>query len=849
MKLYLRYMKEYKKNTVTVFLCFLLTVVLISGLLILMHTNHRVEALQNMLTHTPADVRITNLSKDQVEILRNDSDISKMAIFEQPEYVLCDENRIYFQRGDDLGITLTGRLEKGRMPKNENEVVMEKWVLLNLGKEPDINQEITLENENTGVVQEFRIVGILSDVLRNKQVGLLTMYSCLGKEYNGPYISYINYKNNWNIEHQKEITSSKLDIPVKKIQTSPGRENMEELLCIDAVVIATILLFFCIIFSGIYRIQLIARQEQYGVLRAIGIKKNIFKKNILLELGIIYIVALPFGVGIGSGIAWGVTKLSGDEKQIIYLYGERVRFELIIPAIQIMIGLLLLAAAIVCVGLIACHSIYKKTIIEVISNEVDPTVHRSSRLLRIDKSCSKLRTFWTLSLKYVFRDFKTSIFLMLTICMGVSLFYGLIYKARIAHNIHYETKEMYFFNGEYAMNVLTFQTANYGISRESIKEILSLDKVKEIETAAGLPIRVVDNGEVEKNNEYFEASNAKKKEIYGYSDEGFDGEDQVYKSVLYGYNDNALEKLQKYVIDGKFIPKEIKENEVILCEMRESDDKTGTQKVGWYKDGEPLLQYKVGDQISIKYRDDMKTDTQEYEKFSDDVSDYTTKKYKIVAVVSFPYISDVKYSQYPIFITKDAYIEELIKDSKIQSMYINGKDDLSDEEKIQLEDQLINIGTKNSQVSTRSLITERDKADMLYRKEIINIVGIALVFLILALTNIANNMKFRVQTRKRENSILRAIGLKYQSVEQIVILEIANICFVSFIGGYGASQIISRYLYSQSDLKSFGYVYKFDIVIYLLVCLATLVVCTFISYRIVKKSSSKNIIEDMNYIE
>lgn len=361
MKLYLRYMKEYKKNTVTVFLCFLLTVVLISGLLILMHTNHRVEALQNMLTHTPADVRITSLNENQVEILRNDSDISKMAIFEKPEYVLCDENRIYFQCGDDLGITLTGRLEKGRMPENETEVVMEKWVLLNLGKEPDINQEITLENENTGVVQEFTIVGILSDVLRNKQVGLLTMYSCLEKEYNGPYISYINYKNNWNIEHQKEKTAAKLDIPVKNIQTSPGRENMEELLCIDIVVITAILLFFCIIFSGIYRIQLIARQEQYGVLRAIGIKKNIFKQNILLELGIIYVVAVPLGVGIGNGIARGVMKLSGDEKQIIYLYGERVRFGVIVPVIQIIIGLLLLAVAISCVGLVACHSIYKKS--------------------------------------------------------------------------------------------------------------------------------------------------------------------------------------------------------------------------------------------------------------------------------------------------------------------------------------------------------------------------------------------------------------------------------------------------------------------------------------------------------
>lgn len=112
---------------------------------------------------------------------------------------------------------------------------------------------------------------------------------------------------------------------------------------------------------------------------------------------------------------------------------------------------------------------------------------------------------------------------------------------------------------------------------------------------------------------------------------------------------------------------------------------------------------------------------------------------------------------------------------------------------------------------------ERNATKEEQEKEIINIVGIALVFLILALTNIANNMKFRVQTRKRENSILRAIGLKYKAVEEIVILEIANICFVSFIGGYGASQIISRYLYSQSDLKNFGYVYKFDVAIYLLV--------------------------------
>lgn len=125
--------------------------------------------------------------------------------------------------------------------------------------------------------------------------------------------------------------------------------------------------------------------------------------------------------------------------------------------------------------------------------------------------------------------------------------------------IFYETKEMYFFNGEYAMNVLTFQTADYGISRESIKEILSLDKVKEIETATGLPIRVVDNGDVEKNNEYFNASNAKKKEIYGYSDDGFDG--MKIKSISRYCMDIMIMHLQNcknMLLMGSLFPKKSK---------------------------------------------------------------------------------------------------------------------------------------------------------------------------------------------------------------------------------------------------------------------------------------------------
>lgn len=849
MKLYLWYLKEYKKNTITIFLCFLLTSILMSALLILMHTNHREEALLNMLTHTPADVRIVQLNKEQIELLKSNSKISKIASFEEPEYVLCDENRIYFERADNLGITLTSRLEKGRMPEYENEIVVEKWVLLNLGKTPYINQTISLENEDTGITQDYKVTGILSDVLRNKQVGLLTMYSCMRNDYDGVYSSYVNYKSNWNIEKEKKETSRALGIEAGNIKNSPGRENMEELLCMDIAVIAIILLFFSIIFSGIFRIQMTARQEQYGLLRAIGIKKKIFIKNVLSELGIIYIIAFPIGVITGVIVAWTVTKLSGSENQIIYLYGEKVKFELIIPVMQIFIGIVLLMGVIIIVGLVACRSIYGKTIIKVISNEINPLIHKSSWVLHLDKGKNKILTLWKLSVKYVVRDLKTSFLIVLTIVMGVSLFYGLIYEAQIAGNIRYETKEMYFFNGGYAMGVLTFQTADYGISRESVEEILELEQVKEIETAAGLPIRVVDNTEVKRNKEYYDNAKQKMEEIYGYSGEGDDGEDWVYKSVLYGYNDNALKKLQKYIVDGKYIPEQVGGNEVIICEMRKSYDKEGAQSVGWYKDGEPLMQYKVGDKIRIKYREDLQTNSIDYESFKDDVSEYTSKEYKIIAIVSFPYIADITYSQYPIFITKDAYIQSMVKNSKVQSIYINGIEGMNEEEAAGLEDRLINIGAENPQVSARSLISEREKADMLFRKEIVNLGGIALVFLILALTNIANNMKFRIQMRKKEMCILRAIGMKYQMVKQIVILEILNICMVSFAGGCGVARIISGYLYNQSDLKDFGYIYKFDIIIYLLVCVVAFLICMFISDQIVKKSTNKNIIDELGGIE
>ena len=52
-----RFMKSYKKNTLALFSCFVLSIILITSLLILVHTNHKMENIQGKMLFTDAAVR------------------------------------------------------------------------------------------------------------------------------------------------------------------------------------------------------------------------------------------------------------------------------------------------------------------------------------------------------------------------------------------------------------------------------------------------------------------------------------------------------------------------------------------------------------------------------------------------------------------------------------------------------------------------------------------------------------------------------------------------------------------------------------------------------------------------
>lgn len=847
MILHRRFLTCYKKNTLAIGFSFVLTLMLATIMLVLIHSNHRIQNIQYQTIFTPSDCRVSDLSGQQVLQLKSDSSIAYLAVEQQYYHTCtCNGQNLYLSMQNDTGITMMAKIIQGRLPQNQQEVVAEKWVLLNLGVEPVLNREFEVL-EDTGQKKVVKLVGILSDMFGNKKYGTKQVYTTMDWTADEKYNVYLRFQD--TVAYGAKIKSliSELGINKKQVKKCPAREDYQELYCIDAQIIGVILVIYIVVFYGIYRITLITREKPYGILRVLGMKRKQLQNMILLELYQIYGISIPVGIGAGLLLSLFIMKISEDKDNIIYLYNQRISFVPVLPVKQIFFCVAVMAVLIGGISCLAGRKMMSKPMIEAVSGAA-LNGGKSFRLFRIGKTGGKIRTLCSMSCKYIFRDMKTSSFLVLTISTGVILFTGLAYKARTLQIYREDTKETWYLNGQYEMNMLGFDSPYQGISRKSAEEIQKLPQVSLIKTAAGIPVRVIDEDGVKRNDGYYNELNANLREIYGYENAGYDGRNQVYKSILYGYNTAALKELKKYVISGDFEPENMKEDEIIL-RVLSMDDTKQNDIPGPYKEGTPLMQYHVGDSIQIKYRADLKTEGITYKAMEDYDKEYIYKTYKIAAIVSFEYMQDCNRTVYPLLITGDWQLQNIVPDSSFQCMYVDGEKSMTIEQQISLERKLIRIGTGDENVSTRSLISEISQNEMFYRKQMIYIYGIAAVAFVLVLINMINNLRYRMQTRTGEICMLRAIGMSVAMTKKILLFENLVLGAASVFVAFFLSQPVLRYLYGISDMKAFGHKFYYDYAAFSGVSAAALLLCVFLSQRILKSWKTKRIMEAIGKVE
>lgn len=837
--LHRRFITTYKKHTAAVFFSFVLTLMLLTSMTILIQTNFHIGVLQDKTEFTPSDCYVDNLSQEQTEILKGDLDIAWMAL-EQSQSALYERNRqrVFLTKTDSTGMTMMGKVTEGRLPQEENEVAAERWTLLNLGIEPEVNKSFTVLDQDTGQEKQLLLTGILTDIYANKKYGLLSLYGTLDREKQGTYLVYLKFQDNTDYEEKVKDLEQKLGVTEKDIKDCPARTDLRKLYDTEIKVLGCLFLVCMVVVYGIYRILALSRLGQYGVLRALGMKKKEVRNMLILELYEIYLWAAPTGLALGIAAAWLVMWASGDRDMRIYLLNEEVRFQMVVPGLEIFLCVVLLAFFIGVMCFWTGKRMLKLPVISMISGEEEKE-QANGDWFEIQKAKSKTGMLLRLSCKYIIRDRRTSGFLMLMISVAAVLFTCLAYKAYTLEIYRQDTREMYYLNGDYAMTMLYFDQTEQGISRENAEQIQELPEVSSVKTSSSLPIRVVDEENVGRNQEFYNRIMQSKLENYGYSDAGFDGENQVYKSLLCGYNDNALKALEPYVTEGKLDLESLGQDQIILSVLQ-MDSRGENQTPGFYKEGTPLMDYHAGDTIQIKYRKDFQTSSQEYESLTDSDAEYVYREFQVAAIVSFPYMYDCNRTLYPLLITRDACVKEIAPQSSIQCMYLEGKENSSQQQDA-LERKLIRLGSQNQDISTRSLIGEKQQNEMFYYKQMVYIYGITGLVLLLMLLNLANHLRYRMQIRSKEICMLRAVGLSISMTRKIFIFENLLLALGGELLALGLLWPALNQVYKASEMEAFSHSFTFPLAAFSGISGGILVICGLLSSRILKLWKTREI--------
>ena len=125
-----------------------------------------------------------------------------------------------------------------------------------------------------GKKKGFVLTGILSDIYANKKYGTLNLYTAMEENSTEPYLVYMRFHDSVNYKSKTEELREELEVDKNQIKECPARENLQELYLMDAGIISVLLLICMVVFYGVYRITVLSRARQYGILRAIGMKKG-----------------------------------------------------------------------------------------------------------------------------------------------------------------------------------------------------------------------------------------------------------------------------------------------------------------------------------------------------------------------------------------------------------------------------------------------------------------------------------------------------------------------------------------------------------------------------------------------
>lgn len=830
-----------------------------------------------------------DVPKDELKYIEENRNVEDYYLSEELGYAYLDgsknENKPYLNvvsMSDKYLNNMGLKLSEGRMPENDNEIVISKHIItngkveykvgdtltLNIGKRQlitgeELNQNnpyLTGEEDNGDILQEeivdtyqkqYKIVGIIerpSNTIESYDAPGYTVITKMEEVKEKANISVL-YKNAFKYQEYTEqinqmvkATTDEEKVDATSFTGLKGASYKSYkyelkvnyyLLAYEGANLSEGTMKMLYILGGI--IMGIILVSSVFVIRngfAISITERLKQYGMLSSIGAtkkqikksVYFEGFVLGIiGIPLGILSGIFAIDILLKVVNYILREYINDTELVYSISWMAIVLSILISTITIWL-SCKNSAKKaskvTPIEAIRNSDD--VKLKAKKVKCPKIITKIfKTGGEIAYKNLKRSKKKYRTTVISIIVSIVTFIA------ISSFIEFGFKMSGSYYTEIGYNVTVYDMANKenvikdGLKQkyERLVEILKLDGIQEYS------IKRTNVLEIDSKNNLSDFGKLVKNQITVTDESGKEQKDYL---TIISLGKQEYERFVKK-IGGKY--EDYKEGSILI------DDFISYNKEG-KKIQDSLYTWKKGDTITGKIRissetenESNKTTNEEYEK---------EQSIKIVAkTTERPMGLENLYSTSAFLIVSDEYIEQIgyINASEID---IKAEDSYKVEEEINQFYKSKNISENDFMVSNVEEVVKANNAIVLVIS--IFLYGFIAVITAIGITNIFNTITTNMNLRKKEFAMLKSIGMTKKEFNRMIRLESIFYGLKSLIIGIPIGTLLSYAIFKAFE-TNMGMPYVLPVKAILISVVFVAVVITIIMKYSMSKINKQNIIE------
>ena len=251
---------------------------------------------------------VTNVTKEQVETISKDSRVEKTGLIDTiGDYSLLDSKAtVKLQSGNHEVADMLGiKLIEGAMPLGENDILLDDSICDNEGNQLKIGDSVTLSNGN--IKKQYIVCGLYKNKDILEHAALISNENtnkgdCIIKLQNGVKVR----KAIPDILEQIKLSSDNQVFYNQVLLKALGQDVDRGMVAVKAIFSGIIILATLASVYNIFYISVVERVRHYGILRSVGAAPKHIRRIVILEGIILSLMALPFGLVLGTVLAKGI---------------------------------------------------------------------------------------------------------------------------------------------------------------------------------------------------------------------------------------------------------------------------------------------------------------------------------------------------------------------------------------------------------------------------------------------------------------------------------------------------------------------------------------------------------------